>query len=648
VYLINDDAYYHQEFSLCHRLGMSAKDYEALLVCANLATIDTHDKLVILKSEWDEYLSSWYFDALDEERPRIDRKRIDLHAVINSEKHNPARRSYLYSLQIGRDMSSSECQNIVQQLKTSKHPPSICNLRSKQRAFGRAATPFILQALCANERLHQRFMSDGEDSPKRKVDADDADVVSPPPRKKTKQVALEASLEFAIDANNIGSIDTIATVLTPSPNRVAGVPIDNNKYPMLAKIQRLLGDEWNDERTPDVIFDELARMMKDGHVVKITDDRGMGQSWVKIPVNGTDLSHSRRAKEWIEPILQINGKNDDCSEAARCMCNYLAVHHSESMMCSLKEKQYPIVEYMNETRLAAMWEDANVNFTQEGIILKHLRQQFGPKTFATMKKVRMLCDGHTEVKTGKAKHAYEEGEKEETLEYSYKSLFDEFAEILKQNKRADSPMSDSEIEELCQRNKQVFLLWDGAFAFARTVNPTSADCANYLEFVQAAVDCHVWVGCNVTHKVHLMLLHVLLQMRTIPRGLGEKMEDWVELQHQIGGRQRRRFRTIKDFERRAIARARSEHRGSNAAILSQIARVKAETSRDLSSNSEKASAEDEKRERREKMRSEALKHYKVQKRAVALIVRCLQRAADINRHVRNSCEGNFDVMVPSM
>jgi hypothetical protein len=41
-------------------------------------------------------------------------------------------------------------------------------------------------------------------------------------------------------------------------------------------------------------------------------------------------------------------------------------------------------------------------------------------------------------------------------------------------------------------------------------------------------------------------------------GLGEKMEDWVELMHQIG-RARVRFRTTKDLKARAKARARTVH-----------------------------------------------------------------------------------------
>jgi hypothetical protein len=106
-------------------------------------------------------------------------------------------------------------------------------------------------------------------------------------------------------------------------------------------------------------------------------------------------------------------------------------------------------------------------------------------------------------------------------------------QLLKEEKREGCEV---DIDKLCQQHKECLLLWDGAFSAARTINPTDANCYMYKLFVMAAIDCHVNIGCSITHKVHLMLCHVLEQMSKIPGGLGEKMEDWVELMHQIGNR----------------------------------------------------------------------------------------------------------------
>ena len=54
-------------------------------------------------------------------------------------------------------------------------------------------------------------------------------------------------------------------------------------------------------------------------------------------------------------------------------------------------------------------------------------------------------------------------------------VFGEFAKILKEGKRNDCEVTDADIDFLCEQHKQVYLLWDGAFAAARTINPTEED-----------------------------------------------------------------------------------------------------------------------------------------------------------------------------
>ena len=72
----------------------------------------------------------------------------------------------------------------------------------------------------------------------------------------------------------------------------------------------------------------------------------------------------------------------------------------------------------------------------------------------------------------------------------------------------------------------------------------------------AAVAGHLQLGLTVTPKVHLMLKHMERQMVEIDGGLGNKLEDWVEKQHQMGKRERMRFRTMHNLQERANARAR--------------------------------------------------------------------------------------------
>eukprot|EP00984_Skeletonema_dohrnii_P014256 scaffold5971_cov111-Skeletonema_dohrnii-CCMP3373.AAC.1 len=73
-------------------------------------------------------------------------------------------------------------------------------------------------------------------------------------------------------------------------------------------------------------------------------------------------------------------------------------------------------------------------------------------------------------------------------------------------------------------------------------------------------------------------------MKSIPGGLGDKMEDWVELMHQTGQRLRVRFRSVKCIKKRAKSMARTIQMNSHADIDEQIEEVKQNASRPKQSN----------------------------------------------------------------
>ena len=132
-------------------------------------------------------------------------------------------------------------------------------------------------------------------------------------------------------------------------------------------------------------------------------------------------------------------------------------------------------------------------------------------------------------------------------------IFSIFATILKENKKANCTFTSAQIDELCDQFGSTCVLWDGAFSNASTINPSNKDIAWYERFVKAAVHSHVRIECNITPKVHLMWKHVAHQMRTIPGGLGNKREDWVEHLHQITSVKRKQFNHCISKEVRANA-----------------------------------------------------------------------------------------------
>ena len=189
-----------------------------------------------------------------------------------------------------------------------------------------------------------------------------------------------------------------------------------------------------------------------------------------------------------------------------------------------------------------------------------------------------------------------------TLTNNASFVFDEWAKILKVGKREGCTV---DTDQLCKDYKYCFLLWDGAFSIARKTNPTVEDRELYRQFVDAAVHCHVDLGCSITHKVHLMWKHVEWQMEIVEGGLGDKMEDWVELQHQWGMRLRRRFRTIHDPLRRARARAKVVHRDTSPAVVAQANVIQTHFKREL--KVVKIKKEVSRKEERERNRMVALK-----------------------------------------
>ena len=193
-------------------------------------------------------------------------------------------------------------------------------------------------------------------------------------------------------------------------------------------------------------------------------------------------------------------------------------------------------------------------------------------------------------------------------------VFDEWSKILKKGKRKDCT---EDIDALCVKYKSVFLLWDGAFSIARKVNPSVEDRALYRRFANAAVDGHCELGCSITHKVHLMWKHVEWQMKAVEGGLGDKMEDWVELQHQWGMRLRRRFRTVVDPLIRARARAKVLHRDTNPHVVAYSELVSDHYRRDL--KEEKILKEAIRKEQREKRRMDALEAYEAAKVMASLM-----------------------------
>jgi hypothetical protein len=87
-------------------------------------------------------------------------------------------------------------------------------------------------------------------------------------------------------------------------------------------------------------------------------------------------------------------------------------------------------------------------------------------------------------------------------------IFNIFLTIFKEGKRPTCVLLDANIDASCLQFREVFVLWDGAFLLARTINPVEAHMKIYCLYVDAAMQGSKDLQCTVTPKVHLMLERV--------------------------------------------------------------------------------------------------------------------------------------------
>ena len=109
------------------------------------------------------------------------------------------------------------------------------------------------------------------------------------------------------------------------------------------------------EGTEDLLFGEITCMKKMCAVITIKDQNHKEQLYILFPITTTDKSFCK-TRQFLDDILVINARKDgQLDDAARCFCKHFTLRYTESMMEALREANYPVVKYMNETKLAVMW-----------------------------------------------------------------------------------------------------------------------------------------------------------------------------------------------------------------------------------------------------------------------------------------------------
>ena len=70
------------------------------------------------------------------------------------------------------------------------------------------------------------------------------------------------------------------------------------------------------------------------------------------------------------------------------------------------------------------------------------------------------------------------------------NLFDQLVLLFIEGKRHDCVLLENDISALCLLFREVFVLWDGTFLLARTIDPTDEDIEAYWKYIDVAAQGH--------------------------------------------------------------------------------------------------------------------------------------------------------------
>jgi hypothetical protein len=511
---------YDHDFHLSKRLGMTPKDYEFLLVAADLAHFHKRWGFSIKMSKLRLFLEGHLFTTINcDGTMEVDLKKIDLNAFIQGEsaKH---REDFIF-IRIGVLYASShrkiEMQKDPHDGRMIVTPPRLNGLRLQQSSFRRLIEPILWNYILDNDS------EEGKEVDEPSSDEEDDSVISPTPTEPPYSVA--------------------ASMVTPGKT---ATPVDHdhtsNKYP---HISQALGDEdgYFDPADPSVIKSMQGLLQEINHLLSTKYELNLRAITSNRPTLMRAVAAYSKRREMV-----LTNKNEQ---------EELTHRINESMLKDLN---------VHRNRLAEKIKKARRTLADQQQKLKAIETVKGKTEYSVETKMFKLLK-NVGVELSSYHGGSLNGKDIKKVMNNSAHIFDELAFIMKEGKRPNSILSNANVDALCLHFREVFVLWDGAFSLAQTVGPMEQDTKNYLRYVLAAVHGNDALGCTVTPKVHMMLKHVAFQMRYIRGGLGDKMEDWVEQLHQTGMRLRQRFCTVQNPVIWALAREKANSRSSHSDVI---------------------------------------------------------------------------------
>lgn len=151
-------------------------------------------------------------------------------------------------------------------------------------------------------------------------------------------------------------------------------------------------------------------------------------------------------------------------------------------------------------------------------------------------------------------------------------IFEEIGEVLVRNGRAVRVMTGRHVRERCRDYGDLMTLLDGAFSKLRLADASEDDCNAAAQYMSKAMEQWRGFGFSVTPKAHILEDHAVDQMLRLG-GIGDYLEDFIELSHQSGKRSEVRTKGLINFEQRHKSQMQGERRRTDVDVQQRIAEV---------------------------------------------------------------------------
>lgn len=123
-------------------------------------------------------------------------------------------------------------------------------------------------------------------------------------------------------------------------------------------------------------------------------------------------------------------------------------------------------------------------------------------------------------------------------------------------------------------------------------------------FVDAAFDRHVQLGMSIAPKVHLMNRLDFWQMENIDCGLGDKMENGIEVSHQTGKWYKGQFDTVQHLQTCVEAMQKRVHHNLDPAAVHDRMKVDESSTQKFTGDQAKKDTKEQLHERETKRQRE--------------------------------------------